>query len=412
MSQDGPKLTPLGIFVVLVFIVGSVGAGGYFIYQSLFERKQPTSEKPTTFSSESHKGGSAEASVAEAEIGIAYGTEKKVWLQWAVEEFKNSPEGEKIKVNLIPMGSIEGAKAICEGDARIHVWSPASAAYTDRFRQNWRAKGYTNNPILSEQPLVLSPMVFIMWKDRHASFIKKYGEVTFETIRQAAADPSGSGWAAIGGDPNWGTFKYGHTNPNKSNSGMLALILSAYEFHNKDKALTVGDLVQADFQKWFKQLESNTLQPFPNSTGNMVEEMILKAPASYDVVLAYENLAFDYFDTAKDRTNTGGFEVIYPKKNMWNDNPYYLLDVNWSSEEQRKAAQVFREFLLSPRIQSKAVMNGFRPANIKVSMKSEGSPFVKYADTGLILDLPSMVEAPSSDVIHNLTHSWRQANAN
>ena len=66
--------------------------------------------------------------------------------------------------------------------------------------------------------------------------------------------------------------------------------------------------------------------------------MILKAPASYDIVMAYENLALDWMEAAKSRTNTGGFQLIYPKRNLWNDNPYYILDAPWSSEEHKKNA--------------------------------------------------------------------------
>ena len=55
------------------------------------------------------------------EIGIAYGTEKRHWLQWAVEEFAARDEGQKILFALMPMGSMEAAHAILDGDQRIHV---------------------------------------------------------------------------------------------------------------------------------------------------------------------------------------------------------------------------------------------------------------------------------------------------
>ena len=410
MSNDQPKLTPLGVFVVLLFILGSIGAGVYFLV--LGKEKSPEDEGPNnpTATAKTDAGNNQPSSNnASATIGIAYGTEKKEWLKWAHEEFKKTEAGKRITVKLIGMGSLEGGQAVVAQNKNIHVWSPASAAYTDEFRNEWKSKGNTNEPILSSDRLVMSPMVFIMWKNRYDAFTKKYGEVSFDTLRQALAEPTG--WAAIDNHPEWGFFKFGHTNPNKSNSGMVTLLLEAHEFHKKSQGLAMQDIVNSDFQTWFRSLETKALRPFPSSTGSMVEEMILKAPASYDVVMAYENLALDWMDAAKSRTNTGGFHLIYPERNFWNDNPYYILDVPWSSDAQRKAAQEFLDFLRSDRIQAEAVNKGFRPANLKVSMKGSESPFVKHAAAGVKLDLNNIVEAPKSDIIFNLRHSWKQANS-
>ena len=64
----------------------------------------------------------------------------------------NTREGKNVKINLIPMGSIEGAHAILGGDQRIHAWSPASAVYKDVFVQDWQVK-YSSNPIQAEEAL-------------------------------------------------------------------------------------------------------------------------------------------------------------------------------------------------------------------------------------------------------------------
>ena len=74
------------------------------------------------------------------EIGIAYGTEKQTWLEWAAKEIANTEEGRRIAVNLLPMGSIEGAKAVLDGDRRIHVSSPASRLYREQFERDWETR--------------------------------------------------------------------------------------------------------------------------------------------------------------------------------------------------------------------------------------------------------------------------------
>src|SRR5262249_9216911 len=112
-STDGPKLTALGRIFVFVFIIACL-AGAYYLFAG---KKALQSSKEAASSLLS--GGTP------VEIGVAYGTEKQRWLEWAVYEFAKTPEGKHIKVNLIPMGSLEGAHAIISGDQRINVWSPA-----------------------------------------------------------------------------------------------------------------------------------------------------------------------------------------------------------------------------------------------------------------------------------------------
>ena len=99
------------------------------------------------------------------EIHVAYGTEKKKWLEEATAEFEKTPAGQGIKVILDGMGSLEGAQAVLAGPkpVPIHVWSPASSAYRDLFEREWRTK-HQNNPILKSDNLALTPMVFVMWE--------------------------------------------------------------------------------------------------------------------------------------------------------------------------------------------------------------------------------------------------------
>src|SRR5215469_17606823 len=250
-SSDGPKLTALGKLFVALFVVACV-AGAYYLFLG---KKAVEQTKQVT--------GNILGGGPQVEIGIAYGTEKQRWLEWAVSEFAKSYDGKRITVDLIPMGSLEGAHAILGGDKRINVWSPASAAYKDTFIQEWQVK-YSGNPILKEEPLALTPMVFVMWDERYQAFIQKYKVVSLQTIDQALQERTG--WDAIAHQPDWGLFKFGHTHPNQSNSGLMTIVLAAYSFHHKTKDLTVRDVVSADFQQYLESLERSTTG-LSNSTG-------------------------------------------------------------------------------------------------------------------------------------------------
>lgn len=337
------------------------------------------------------------------EIGIAYGTEKKRWLEGALAEFQATPAGRSIRVKLIPMGSLEGAHAVIAGDKRIHVWSPASSLYRDVFVQEWQLN-HSGDPIATAETLALTPMVYVFWKERYDAFQKKYGAVDFETISKALYEPGG--WEAIAMKPEWGLFKFGHTHPMQSNSGLSTLVLMAYSFHHKTQGLTKADVIDPKFQAWLAQLEKGT-SGLSNSTGNMMREMVLKGPSAFDAVMLYESVAIDYLKNAEGRW--GALQVIYPQENIWNDNPYYVLNTEWSTAAERAAAETFLEFLMSEPVQMRALDHGFRPGNAAVSIKFPDSPFEKYKPFGLQIDLPTVCEPPSAGVQFELQSYWNRA---
>jgi Ca-activated chloride channel family protein len=338
-------------------------------------------------------------------LGIAYGTEKKRWLDWAVGEFGNTREGSDVTIDLIPMGSLDGAHALLNGDQRIQVWSPASALYKDSFVQDWQIK-YNGSPILREERLAFTPMVFVFWDERYQEFVKKYGKVSLSTI--ADAEQQKSGWEAIASKPDWGFFKFGHSSPQASNSGLMTLVLAAYSYSNKTRGLELKDIVNAGFQEWMEKLERG-VAGMSDSTGNMMREMVLKGPSSYDALLVYESVVIDYLKNAEGRW--GQLRVIYPEFNIWNDSPYYIIDAPWSSPDQRKAAQAFLDFLLSDRIQKESVIHGYRPANPNVAVKFPGSPFSEFARYGVQDTLGKMCDPPKSEVLNNLLTSWTRTQA-
>ena len=339
------------------------------------------------------------------EIGITYGSEKEGWFKEAVADFAATPQGKDIKINLIPMGSVEGGQAVArKEDERIHVWSPASSVYRGTLVDEWKSKHAGQNPILKEENLCLTPMVFVFWKERHDAFLAKYKTVTMTAL--ADAMHAKGGWGDIAGKPEWGRFRFGQTNPDKSNSGLVALLLMACEM-NQGRAVTVADLNNVDFQTRLATIKRG-LAGTSNSTGNLMKEMVTKGPSAYDAVLIYENLAIDYLKAAQGRW--GDLHVAYPKRNIWNENPYYILDVPWSSKEQRKAAETFLTFLMSDPMQKKALAHGFRPSSITVPVRDDpDSPFVRHKQQGLMIEVASTCEVSDAATIDELLNVWGRA---
>jgi len=404
MSSDGPKITRLGQAVILVFILGCLGAAGYLFYARYASGGHDKNSSSVGTNSSRTASSSSFTSGPQVEIGVAYGTEKKRWLENAVEQFAQTNEGMHIKINLIPKGSLEGAQAILAGDQTINAWSPASSLYKDVFVQEWGMKNDGKDPILRQESLALTPMVFVFWAERYNAFIAKYKEVSFATIGQALQEKGG--WDAIAGKPEWGLFKFGHTHPNKSNSGVATLTLMAYEYHKKERNLTLKDILEPDFQNWMYTLESG-VSGLSDSTGNMMKDMVLRGPSSYDALFVYENVAVDYLKNAEGRW--GDLRVAYPKRNMWNDNPYYIIDAPWSTPAQKKAAGIFVDFLLSEPIQKQSLDHGLRPGNPQVPVKFPESPLVQYQKYGLQIEVGATCEPPKAEVINNLLAGWQRS---
>jgi len=298
------------------------------------------------------------------------------------------------------MGSEEAAHAILDADRRIHVWSPASGLYGLIFRRDWEAKG-RGSPFAKQEKLALTPMVIVMWKSRYEAYVARCPEVSLRTFTFAMH--AKTGWGRIAGKPEWGHFKFGHTHPLQSNSGLMTLIVLAYEFHRKTAELTGSDIMSAAFLEHLERFQSG-VTGLSNSTGNMMEEMLTKGPTSYDALMVYEAVAIDFFKKAEGRWED--LQIIYPEYNLWNDNPYYVLHVPWSSPAQEKAAETFLKFLMSEPAQVKALEHGFRPGNPSVPIRGPASPFGRYAGSGLRVEIPDVCEVPAPQVIEGLLQAW------
>jgi hypothetical protein len=383
--------------IVVIFIWVAVATGAYY----LFVRP---SKEPAGVPAQAQPGAAptVEPSGAHVEFGIAYGTEKRRWLEQAVAEFSQTAAGQRITVKLLPMGTLDSARAILDGDKRVQVWSPASSLYRDTFKQEWQIR-HSGQPIAKEETLALSPLVFVMWRERYEAFVKRYAELSFASLVEA--EQAEGGWGGIAEKPDWGLFKFGHTHPNKSASGLMTLVLSAYSFHRKTRELTVADVVDTKYQAWLSQLERG-VSGLSDSTGNMMKEMVLKGPSAYDVLLVYEATAIDFLKNAEGRW--GQLQVVYPDRNLWSDHPYYILDTEWVSADQRRAAEVFLEFLMSEPLQTRALDHGFRPGNPSVGVRHMQSPFVLYANQGLQVDLNTVCDPPAPEVINNLEQLWQR----
>ena len=207
------------------------------------------------------------------------------------------------------------------------------------------------------------------------------------------------------GTPIGGCSSSGIRTRGESNSGIEALLLAGHSYFKKSTDLTVADVTDAGFQTWLGRLEAATSSD-SNSTGNLMKEMVLKGPSSYDALLVYESVAIDYLKNAEGRW--GALHVVYPEYNSWNDSPYYVLNAAWSTDEQKKAAGQFLDFLMSEPVQRQSMVHGFRPADPNVPIRTAESPWTQFAANGIKIDLGKICGPPKAEVVTNLLASWQR----
>jgi ABC-type Fe3+ transport system substrate-binding protein len=388
----------------VLIIIGFLAAVGGVFYLS----RSGNSPGGDTGSSGGSIPGKAAAPTEVTEISFLYSTEKKDWVESAAAAFHK--EYPSIKVNLVGKGSLDAAQAILDGREKPTVWSPADSAVLRMLESDWatepaRGQLFAKDGDEAPQPLVITPLVFVVWEDRAAVLLKANDgkAVSWKAIHKAVS--SDQGWPAIGGKADWGFVKLGHTDPTRSNSGLQAMLLASFEYYNKRSGLTVGDLLDPKYQDWIKQLEKG-VSKFETSTGTFMTDMVRFGPSKYDIAVVYENLAISQITNAQGRW--GNLKVYYPPLTLWSDHPAAVLQGEWVTPKQRDAARQWLTYLRSRPVQERSLAFGFRPADPSVPIKTgdASNPFTRMAEHGILVEVPPVAEVPQGPVVRNLLTMW------
>jgi Ca-activated chloride channel family protein len=338
-------------------------------------------------------------------ISMIYGSEKEAWLVPLIERFnaeKNkTEEGGTIVVEATPMGSIASGDGIVAGTLQPTVWSPASSAYVPVANTNWRREHGEDLVLDTPNDLVLSPVVIAMWRPMAEALGWPDKALGWTDIAEMAT--SDEGWAAFG-YPEWGTFKFGHTHPNFSNSGIISVIAEAYAGAEKQRDLTLEDLRDPELKAFMTDVESSVIH-YGESTGFFARRMFERGPSYLSAAVMYENLV-----AAQEAKRLSGESAqppvvaIYPREGtFWSNHPYIILNAPWVSEAQREAAEIFEDFLLAEAQQRRSIEYGFRPADPGIALTSP-------LDTrhGVDPTQPqTILEVPPGEVVVGIQELWR-----
>ncbi len=339
-------------------------------------------------------------------LNVLYSSEKQAWLEDAVKDFNNrniaACDG-PITVKATATGSGQSMLDILSGTAQPDVWSPAGSVWLTLLNAQWQAKhsgqqligtGATDTP-----SLVTSPVVIAMWKPQAEALGWPQKSLGWSDIAKLSTDPNG--WSAYG-HPEFGDFKFGHTHPDYSNSGLDAVIAMNYAATKKVRGLTLDDVNSTTTRNFVSTVESSVIH-YGDSTGFFADKMFNNGPGYLSATVMYENLVVAANDGKTYPHLPYPVVAIYPTEGTFSsDHPYAILNAPWVTPAKRAAGLAFRNFLLATDEQKKALQDGFRPAdlNMPITAPVDSAHGVDPKQPNTVLQLPN------ADVVSAIQSNW------
>ena len=340
-------------------------------------------------------------------LTMYYGSEKQAWISDVVKDFNSrgitACDG-PITVNAIPVGSGQSMQEIVNGTIQPDIWSPAGSVWLTLINAMWNAKHGSNligTGATDAPSLVLSPVVIAMWKPEAEALGWPDKPIGWSDIATLSTNPQG--WAAYG-HPEWGDFKFGHTNPTTSNSGLDAVIAEHYAATGKVRGLSISDVNNPKTADFVANVESSIIH-YGDSTGFFADKMFSNGPNYLSAAVMYESLVVEANDGKTYPHLAYPVVAIYPKEGtFYSDHPFAIPQASWVTPAKRTSALAFRNFLLAPAQQQKALQYGFRPANVNIAVAAPIDA-AHGVDPG---EPKTLLQTPSADIVNAVETSWSQ----
>lgn len=385
MQKHGFGLRRAALLVTLIALVISACSG-----ESGGAANQPTNLPPDA-----------------VRVLFTYGSEKDAWVKAVTQTFNSSntrtASGKLIVAEPVPFGSVESGMDVVEGRTQPALWSPASRLTLPVVNEaNLQKAG---KPLVDEgecRDLVISPTVIMMWRPMAEALGYPQEQIGWSDLIALATSPNG--WADYG-KPQWGRFRFGHTHPDFSNSGLQSIVAIAYAATGKQRGLTPEDIAKPETVQFMREIES-AIAHYGRSTGFFGNAMGQRGTAYLSAAVVYENVVIE---NNSDPTKRGRLEfpvvAIYPKEGTFQtDHPACIPDMPYVTPELREAAEIYRKFLLAEAQQRRALEFGFRPADPSIALTAPFTP-----ENGVDpLQPQNTLAVPSAATIRAIRELWGQ----
>ncbi len=269
--------------------------------------------------------------------------------------------GRPITVTVLQMSGPNEFQDVLLGDSKLKpvLVSPGDISFIEKANQILKDRGQRQVPTGDCPPIVWVPTGFAMWQPMAEALGWPNKPISWKQLVELAGDPQG--WARYG-HPEWGKFTIGHSHPEPSTTGFNVLASLAYAAAGKTEGLTAADVRSPAVVDAFRKLENETYH-YGSSTSQLLNLMVAGGPGYLHAASTSET-SFLWTMTHQKAKLQFPWAFIFPAEGtFWSDNPTCILSESWVSDDQQEAAKIYRDFLLGPVAQDKAVQIGLRPAS-------------------------------------------------
>jgi Ca-activated chloride channel family protein len=338
------------------------------------------------------------APAATLHIRFAYSPEKEKLIPPLIDAFNASRpvSGDRqVHVDGVNIASGDAEKEIAKGTLQPVAWSPASSLWA-------RLLNHETDTALTPRTspsIVRSPLVIAMWEPMARALGWPRKPIGFADLLRLAR--SKRGWAAYG-RPGFGRFRLVHTNPEFSTSGLSAVVAEYYAASGRTGGLTEGDVTRSRARGVVRDLERSIVH-YGDTTLFVAERLHAEGPA-YASAAAMEEVTLVQFNRER-KAGEGRLVAIYPKEGtFYSDNPFVVLDAPWVDDAERRAAEMFRRYVMAHAGPAEAAKYNFRPAK---GNAPPGSP-ISAANGADPAQPRHLLELPSPRVLAAARRAWRR----
>jgi Ca-activated chloride channel family protein len=328
-------------------------------------------------------------------VPFVYSPEKQELLEPLINEFNQKGVevgGAPVFIQGSVVASGEAERKIAAGDLKPVAWSPASTLW-GRLLDHEAGRQLTP---YEGSSIVRTPLVIAMWEPMARALGWPDKEIGFDDI--LALSRASDGWASVG-HPEFGDFKLVHTNPDFSTSGLEAVVAEYYAAIGKQRGLSDTDIRAA--RQTVRDVERSIVH-YGDTTLFVADQMRKEGP-SYASAVAMEEVTL--LDFNENRGGQPKLVAIYPKEGtFFSDNPFFILNGNWVTPEQRAGARAFQSFLTDRITPELAAQHGFRPADLTKEPVEPITP-----ENGVDPTQPkARLEVPFPRVLAAIREAWRR----
>lgn len=276
--------------------------------------------------------------------------------QWSATE--PAVEGRCAAVEIAAKDSAQMAIALQNPwDAKVNgevpdVWVPQSTAWVRRAAADADAE----RMIPDLQPSIArSPAVLAMPKPMAEKLGWPQQKITWQTVIDHAT--KNTNWRTYG-QPDWGPFRLGMTNPATSTAGLLALtaILDRNDDENISPTERQGLIQLRHAMSVYTERTEDILTEYTKLAGG-------DPTAALKYVSAFPALEQDVVDHNL-RNPKAPLVAIYPEQNVIEaDHPFLVLKADWVDDEARAVATEFMTFVRGHGGEEHLLNAGFRDPN-------------------------------------------------